>query len=81
MHPRYRTPHAAIIFILSVSAAIILAAGLALGPFNGFLYLIDVSTAALFIGHMLGDVALLFFYRKQGEFDAVLQALSPWRPL
>lgn len=77
VHPKYRTPHVSILFLTVLSAVVILIAGLVLGPFNGFLYLIDASAVALFLGHMLGDAALPFFYRRQGEFNAILHGLAP----
>lgn len=77
VHPKRRTPHKGILLLSGLSAAVILAAGLVMGPFNGFLFLINASAIALFVGHMLGDVALPFFYRRLGEFNVVYHIIAP----
>jgi amino acid transporter len=77
VHPTRRTPHKGILLLSGLSAVVILAAGLTMGPFNGFLFLINASAIALFVGHMLGDVALPFFYRRLGEVNIVYHIIAP----
>ncbi|MCI2415711.1 MAG: hypothetical protein MPF33_10815 [Candidatus Aramenus sp.] len=65
------------ILINTLTAIISITAGLVMGPYYGFLYLILASSIALFIGHILGDIALPFFYSKIRNFNIILHGILP----
>ena len=77
IHPKYRTPSNAILFMGLSSIAVSVIAGLIMGPYYGYLFLITVASLALFAGHMLSDFALPFLYRKLREFRAGPHLLLP----
>ncbi|AWR95688.1 amino acid permease [Acidianus brierleyi] len=77
VHPKYRTPANSILFLSMLSAIVSITAGLVMGPYYGFLYLVLASSIATFIGHILGDVALPFFYNKIKNFNIILHGIVP----
>ncbi|MCY0859950.1 MAG: APC family permease [Sulfolobaceae archaeon] len=77
VHPKYKSPANSILFLAILSAIVSIAAGLIMGPYYGFLYLILASSIALFIGHILGDIALPFFYNRIRNFNIVLHGITP----
>jgi amino acid transporter len=77
VHPRYKTPSNAIIFLGGLSFLVSILAGVFLTPSYGFLYLVSASSAALFIGHILSNVGVGVAYRKMKEFKVILHGLIP----
>lgn len=67
----------AIIIIAAVSYIVSLAAGILIGPKDGFLYLVTASSAALFIGHILSNFGLGITYKKLKEFKVLTHAIIP----
>jgi len=77
VHPIHKTPYVAIIIIAAVSYIVSLAAGILIGPKDGFLYLVTASSAALFIGHILSNFGLGITYKKLKEFKVLTHAIIP----
>ena len=77
IHPKYKTPSNAIAFmgISSIIASII--AGLILGPYYGFLFLITIASIALFAGHIMSDFALPFLFKKLNELKISFHLVLP----
>ncbi|BAB59860.1 amino acid transporter [Thermoplasma volcanium GSS1] len=76
-HGKYKTPHVALVFIAFTGILVSLIAGLAMGPFNGFLYLVTASAVALFIGHIMTDISLPVAFKKFREFSVLKHAVLP----
>lgn len=77
VHARYRSPHLAILWATVAGFIVSLAAGLILGPFNGFLVLVTISSVALFVGHILANIALPLYYRRTGGFAWFVHLVAP----
>lgn len=77
VHGKRKTPHIALIFIAVSGMAVSLIAGLIMGPFMGFLYLVTASAVALFIGHIMTDISLPIAFRKFREFSIAKHAILP----
>jgi amino acid transporter len=65
VHPRHRTPHAAIIFQTIVNLAVGLGLGFWLGPVNTFGFLGTMITVGLIFVYGAGMVAVPVFYRRE----------------
>ncbi|MHB8296362.1 MAG: hypothetical protein ACYDH5_17465 [Acidimicrobiales bacterium] len=61
----------------AIRLAVSLAAWLWLGPFNGFLVLVAVSSVALFVGHFLANVALPLYYRGLNDLHVFAHLIAP----
>lgn len=77
VHPKYKTPYIAIITMAGVAYFVSLVAGILIGPYYGFLYLVTASSAALFIGHILSNFGLGATYKKLKEFKILTHAVIP----
>ncbi|AGO61812.1 MULTISPECIES: APC family permease [Ferroplasma] len=77
VHPVHKTPYIAIITMAGVAYVVSLAAGLLIGPEDGFLYLVTASSAALFVGHILSNFGLGVTYKKLKEFKILTHAVIP----
>ncbi len=77
IHPKYRTPSNAIAFMGITSIIASVAAGLILGPYYGFLFLITIASIALFAGHIMSDFALPFLFKKLGELKMSFHLVLP----
>ncbi len=77
VHSVHKTPYMAIIIIAAVSYLVSIAAGLLIGPLDGFLYLVTASSAALFIGHILSNFGLAFTFKKLKELKITLHVVIP----
>ncbi len=77
IHPKYKTPSNTILFMGLTSIIASVAAGLILGPFYGYIFLITLAGLALFAGHIMSDFALPFFFRAMKEFKFVWHLLLP----
>ncbi|WP_298277446.1 APC family permease [Ferroplasma sp.] len=77
IHPKYKTPSNTILFMgfSSIIASII--AGVILGPFYGYIFLITIASLALFFGHIMSDFALPFFFRAMHEFKYTWHLILP----
>ncbi len=74
---RHQNPAQALIWITLGAAALSLAAGFWLGPFQGFIILVTTSSAALFLGHLFANFALGPYARKHGHANWFLHWVAP----
>jgi amino acid transporter len=77
IHPKYKTPSNTILFMGLSSIVASVLAGLILGPFYGYLFLITIASLALFVGHIMSDFALPFYFRTIKEFKYVWHLILP----
>ncbi|NMP23203.1 APC family permease [Sulfobacillus harzensis] len=77
VHPQYRSPHVAVAWATVLGFVISLVAGLLFGPFNGFLVLATISSVALFVGHILANIALPIYYRRRHQFRWFAHGVAP----
>ena len=77
VHPKHKTPYIAIIIIAAVAYFISLIAGILIGPYDGFVYLVSASSAALFIGHILSNFGLTKTYMRLKAFKPTLHLIIP----
>lgn len=74
---RAGTPARAIIALCAASLVVTLAAGWALGPFDGFVVLVTTSSVALFVGHIIANGALPAFFRRAGALSPFFHVVLP----
>ncbi len=74
---RHNNPAQALIWITLAAAALSLATGFWLGPFQGFILLVTTSSVALFMGHLLANFALGPYARKHGRANWFFHRLAP----
>lgn len=77
VHATRRAPHQAILWSLLVGFVVSLVAGLLLGPFKGFLVLVTIASVALFLGHILANIAFTPYDRRIGEFRWFVHGVAP----
>jgi amino acid transporter len=75
--PRHRTPARAIIWTTVAAAVIVVLVGLWQGPSGGFIFCILVATMAEFLGHLVGNLGLPFYYLRQQAFGLFLHGIVP----
>ena len=72
-----RNPRRAVMLVMIAAVMISFVTGLILGPFTGYLILITASSIALFLGHVLANVALAFYARSRRLPGRVRHFLIP----
>lgn len=77
VHPEHRSPHVAVFWATILGFLVSLVAGLIFGPFNGFLVLATISSVALFVGHILANIALPLYYRRRGQVRWFVHGVAP----
>ncbi len=77
IHPKYKTPSNTILFMGFTSIIASVIAGIILGPFYGYIFLITIASLALFFGHIMSDFALPFFFRGMNEFKYTWHLILP----
>ena len=65
LHPRYQSPHIAIITMTLLSFVVTIILGAWLGPINGFGLLATVITVGTIFVYALGMIAVPIFYRRE----------------
>ncbi|MBU2757459.1 APC family permease [Acidithiobacillus sp. VAN18-2] len=77
IHQRYRSPYLAIIWATVLSFVISVTAGLILGPYNGFLVLLTISSIASFLAHIIANIALTLYFKRYHTMNFVTHVLAP----
>jgi len=65
----------AVVAILATIVALI--AGLAMGPFNGFIMLVTTASLALYVGHIIANLTLGIFYYRQKQLNWFFHVIVP----
>lgn len=76
-HPRHLTPVTAVIWVAIISAVLGIVAALIWGPSTGYIVLILLATMGEFLGHILGNIALPVYFKKQHAIRWALHVLLP----
>lgn len=77
VHPVHKTPHRAVVLTTIIIAAMALVAGMIWGASTAFLVLIMLATMSMFMGHILGNIALPIYYAKQKTLQWVGHLVVP----
>ncbi len=79
IHPRYATPHIAIIAMTALSFVVTIGLGLWLGPINGFGLLATMISIGTILVYALGMIAVPIFYRREhpNEINIFLTYVFP----
>ncbi len=70
-------PTRAVLLVTGLGFLVSLIAGILLGPFNGFLVLVTASSVALFVGHIIANVALPIYFRHQRHLRVFAHLVAP----
>lgn len=65
IHPRFKTPHVAVIFQTVVNFVVMIILGVTLGPLNGFGLLGTMITVGLLFVYGAGMISVPVFYRRE----------------
>ncbi|HEX4214484.1 MAG TPA: APC family permease [Candidatus Dormibacteraeota bacterium] len=65
IHPRFKTPHVAVIFQTVLNFVVMIILGVTLGPLNGFGLLATVITVGLLFVYAAGMISVPIFYRRE----------------
>jgi amino acid transporter len=76
-HPRFRTPHVAIIVNTVIAIALALILGAAWGPLNGFYMLATAATVVVIVVYMLVMLGTAVYYWRQRRFNPLLHGVVP----
>jgi amino acid transporter len=76
-HPRFRTPHVAIIVNTVIAVGLSLILGWKWGPLNGFYMLATAATIVVIVVYMLVMVGCGVYYWRAGRFNPLLHGLFP----
>ena len=74
---RHKTPARAILWTTVAAAVLVLGVGFWQGPSDGFIMCILVATMAEFLGHLIGNLGLPFYYLKQNAFRIFVHGVLP----
>ena len=77
IHRKYKTPYQATLFSLLLGVVMTFVVAYFLGPFNAFVWLIEVATMGEFLGHIIGDIALPLYYKGKKDFSLTKHLLLP----
>jgi len=78
VHPKYRSPYKAILWLFIVSSIVAIVAGIALGPLNATISLAITSTVSWFFVKVATSIGLPFFAkRKLGKVNAIYHVIIP----
>jgi amino acid transporter len=79
LHPRYQSPHIAILAMTLLSFVVTIILGFWLGPINGFGLLATIISVGTIIVYVLGMVAVPIFYRREhpDEINVFLTYIFP----
>jgi amino acid transporter len=76
-HPRFRTPHVAIIVNTIIAVVLSVILGWKWGPLNGFYMLATAATIVVILVYMLVMVGCGVYYYRAGRFNVLLHAVFP----
>jgi amino acid transporter len=76
-HPRWRSPHFAVILQFLMSLVLGLGTGLIFGPVAAFILLATILTAVMIVIYMIFNLSCLVFYVRLGTFNPLLHGLVP----
>jgi amino acid transporter len=76
-HPRFRTPHVAIIVNTVIAVGLSLILGWKWGPLNGFYMLAEAATVVVIVVYMLVMIGCARYYWRAGRFNVLLHGLFP----
>lgn len=76
-HPKYGTPHRAIIVVAIVSFIIAVASGLLFGPFVGALVIEGAASIAFMLQHALATLSLPVYSRRQKNLKILVHVVVP----
>jgi amino acid transporter len=79
LHPRYQSPHIAILAMTLLSFVVTIILGFWLGPINGFGLLATIISVGTIIVYVLGMIAVPIFYRREhpDEINVFLTYIFP----
>jgi amino acid transporter len=80
---RYNTPGLAVIFVLVIGVVLMLVAGLAFGPIEGFAFIGSLLTVPLLLIYIATCVSVPFFYLREhrDEFNIFRHVIIPVIPI
>ena len=76
-HPRFRTPHVAIIVNTVIAVGLSFILGWKWGPLNGFYMLAEAATIVVILVYMLVMIGCALYYWRAGRFNVLLHGLFP----
>jgi amino acid transporter len=76
-HPRFKTPHVAIIVNTAIAVGLSFILGWKWGPLNGFYMLATAATIVVIVVYMLVMLGCGFYYWRAGRFSPLLHGLFP----
>jgi amino acid transporter len=76
-HPRFRTPHVAIIVNTIIAVGLSFILGWKWGPLNGFYMLATAATIVVILVYMLVMLGCGVFFFREGRFNPLLHAVFP----
>jgi amino acid transporter len=76
-HPRFRTPHVAIIVNTVIAVGLSLILGWKWGPLNGFYMLATAATVVVILVYMLVMIGCSVYYWRAGRFNPLLHGVFP----
>jgi amino acid transporter len=76
-HPRFKTPHVAIIVNTVIAIGLSMILGWKWGPLNGFYMLATAATVVVILVYMLVMLGCAVYYYRAGRFNPMLHGLFP----
>lgn len=76
-HPLHQSPHKAIQFQSVLTIIIVTGVGFWLGSFAGFVFLGELMTLSTLIVHIMANISLGKFYRREGGFNLLTHGIIP----
>jgi amino acid transporter len=79
VHPRWKTPTAAIWFLTAMTVILGMGVGAGIGPVNMFGTIGIMQTLGLIIVYIMGNVGVSWYYwrKQQGQFNVLLHGIIP----
>ncbi len=76
-HPKYGTPHVAIISVAIISFLIAVVSGIIFGPFVGALVIEGAASIAFMLQHALATISLPFYSRREKHLRVTVHVVIP----
>ncbi|MFX4301886.1 APC family permease [Alicyclobacillus tolerans] len=77
IHQRNRSPYVAVHWMMLVATLVTIVFAAIFGPFNGFLVMVTISSVALYVGHLLANLAVTMYYLRLREFRLIWHGIIP----